>query len=83
MFRILAQLNTLLKSCSTPHSFKEYSGQEISSKFLKVFELIDKFKGERIAIGCTRIKTVDLYYNELTKRYPNRKIFRITKKILH
>jgi hypothetical protein len=78
LFKILAQLNCLLKSCSTPHTFREYIGNEISSKFLKVFELIDSFKEERIAIGCTRIKTVNTYYNELTKRYPNRKIFRIT-----
>jgi hypothetical protein len=77
MFRILAQLNTLLKSCSTPHTFKEYQGTEISSKFLKVFELIDSFD-ERVVIGCTRIKTVNTYYGELIKRYPNRKIFKIT-----
>lgn len=79
MFRILAQLNTLLKACSTPHAFKEYNGNTISSKFLKVFELIDSFN-ERVVIGCTRVKTVDLYYSELLKRYPNRKIFRITGK---
>lgn len=79
MFRILAQLNTLLKACSTPHAFKEYNGNTISSKFLKVFELIDGFN-ERVVIGCTRVKTVDLYYSELLKRYPNRKIFRITGK---
>lgn len=80
MFKILAQLNTLLKACSIPHSFNEYVGSDISSKLLKVFELIDSFGSERVAIGCTRIKTVDLYYYELTKRYPNRKIFRITGK---
>jgi len=79
MFRILAQLNTLLKACSTPHAFKEYNGNTISSKFLKVFELIDGFN-ERVVIGCTRVKTVDLYYSELLKRYPNRKVFRITGK---
>ncbi|WP_205427265.1 helicase-related protein [Clostridium botulinum] len=78
MFKILAQLNTLLKACSTPHTFKEYVGTNISSKIIKVFELIDSFGNERVAIGCTRIKTVNTYYNELIKRYPNRKIFRIT-----
>ncbi|HBJ1650932.1 TPA: methyltransferase [Clostridium botulinum] len=78
MFKILAQLNALLKACSTPHIFKEYCGNKISSKILKVFDLIDSFGHERVAIGCTRIKTVNVYYNELVKRYPNRKIFRIT-----
>lgn len=78
MFRILAQLNTLLKACSIPHSFREYSGNRISSKFLKVFELLENFKDERIAIGCTRIKTVYLYAVELKKRYPDRPLFVIT-----
>jgi hypothetical protein len=67
MFRILAQLNTLLKACSIPHSFKEYKGDSISSKFLKVFELLNDFKSERVAIGCTRIKTVELYATEIKK----------------
>jgi predicted RNA methylase len=78
MFRILAQLNTLLKACSIPHSFKEYKGSEISSKFLKVFELLESFKNERVAIGCTRIKTVNMYAYEIKKHFPDRPLFVIT-----
>jgi hypothetical protein len=78
MFRILAQLNTLLKACSIPHSFKEYKGNKLSSKFLKVFELLDQFKNERVAIGCTRIKTVELYAKEIRRQFPDRKLFIIT-----
>lgn len=78
MFKMLAMLNTLLKACSIPHSFNEYVGEKISSKFIKVFDLLEKFNNERVAIGCTRIKTVNLYANELRKRFPNRKIFVIT-----
>lgn len=78
MFRILAQLNTLLKACSIPHSFKEYNGNKLSSKFLKVFELLDQFKNERVAVGCTRIKTVELYATEIRRQFPDRKLFIIT-----
>ncbi|MCD3319503.1 N-6 DNA methylase [Clostridium botulinum D/C] len=78
LFKILSQLNTLLKACSIPHSFKEYAGCEISSKFIKVFQLLDKFKNERVAIGCLRIKSVDLYATEIKKHFPDRKLFIVT-----
>lgn len=78
MFKILAQLNTLLKSCSTPHKFKEYEGENISSKILKVCDMVKNFKSERVAIGCTRIKTVKVYAHILAEKFPNRKIFVIT-----
>lgn len=76
-FRILAQLNTLLKSCSTPQTFKEYTGGT-PTKFIKTFRLLDKYKNEKVAIGCTRIKTVQLYAQEIRKRYPDRELFIIT-----
>lgn len=78
MFKILAQLNTLLKSCSTPHIFKEYEGEKISTKIKKVVDMVSEFKNERVAIGCTRIKTVNIYANILRKKFTNRKIFVIT-----
>lgn len=78
LFRILAQLNTLLKACSIPHSFKEYNDYRLSSKFSKVFQLLNKFHNECVAIGCIRIKTVKLYENEIKKLFPNRPLFVIT-----
>ena len=77
MFRILAQLNTLLKCCSIPQSFKEYTGGT-PSKFKSSFRLLEKFKDERVAIGCTRIKTVKLYAQQIKMRYPDRPLFIVT-----
>jgi len=77
MFRILAQLNTLLKCCSIPQSFKEYTGGT-PSKFKSTFRLLEKFKNERVAIGCTRIKTVKLYEQQIRMRYPDRPLFIVT-----
>jgi trans-aconitate methyltransferase len=77
MFRILAQLNTLLKCCSIPQTFKEYTGGT-PSKFKSAFRLLEKFKDERVAIGCTRIKTVKLYAQQIRMRYPDRPLFVVT-----
>ena len=78
MFRILAILNTLLKSCSTSHTFKEYEGVEISTKVKTVIDMLKNFENEKVAIGCTRIKTVETYRKEIKKAFPDRKIFVIT-----
>jgi len=75
MFVILQQLNLLLKASDVPHTFREVSAKW-SNKFLKVKTIIDKFPNDRIAIGVTKLQTVEEYrcfFSEL-----NRPLFVIT-----
>lgn len=77
MFDILRQLNLLIKACSIPHTFKEYKGNDVSSKFKKCAKLVEKYN-ERICIGCKYIKTVENLYAYLRSKNPDRPIFIIT-----
>lgn len=78
MLRILNQLTLLLKICACPHTFKEYSSTELSSKYKKVFEMIEKWNNERIVIGVRHVDNVYSYATAIKELYPNRPLFVIT-----
>lgn len=78
MLRILNQLILLLKICACPHNFKEYTSNELSSKYKKVFEMVDRWRDERIVIGVRHVDNVYSYADAITKLYPNRPLFIIT-----
>jgi predicted RNA methylase len=78
MFRALHQLNLLLQACARFHTFKEYEGQNISTKFTKIIKHIGNLSNERIAIGCVTKKSVWEYQRQLQKHFPNRKIIAFT-----
>ena len=78
MMKILQQLILMLKICAAPQIFKEYDSDELPDKFKKIIKLVDKFSGERIAIGVRHIGVAQEYYKELKKEFPSRPIFLIT-----
>ena len=78
MLRILNQLILLLKICACPHTFKEYTSTELSSKYKKVFEMIEKWDNERVAIGVRHVDNVHSYAAAIRELYPNRPLFVIT-----
>lgn len=78
MLKILNQLILLLKICACPHTFKEYKSVELSSKYKKVFEMVEKWNDERIAIGVRHIDNVYSYARAIRDLYPNRPLFIIT-----
>lgn len=78
MLEILQQLNMLIRSCSAPHLFDEYKGKGYSSKFEKVFSMIEKWDNEPVVIGCRFKKTVYSYARYIKMLFPDRKLFVVT-----
>jgi len=75
MLKIIRQIQLLIKSTSTPHLFKEYSSNKLPNKYYKVFDLLNQFKDEKVAIGTVFIDTVNNYYDILKEQFPDRPIF--------
>ncbi len=74
--RIIRMINLLIKSTSTPHLFSEWIGQGLPTKYAKVIKMV-KAKDEKVMIGCVGIDSAQSYYNEISKRFPNREVFYI------
>lgn len=78
MLKLVRQLMLLIKSTSCPHLFKEYGNKEIlPGKYYKVFQLVDRFKNEKIAIGGVFLPTVNDYCKHLRERFPERPLYLI------
>jgi hypothetical protein len=78
MLEIIQQLNMLIRSCSAAHLFKEYTGTGYSSKFKKVFSMLEKWNNEPVVIGCRFKKTVYSYARYIKKLFPGRRLFIVT-----
>ncbi|MCK9198449.1 MAG: N-6 DNA methylase [Bacilli bacterium] len=78
MFRALHQLNLLLQACARFHTFKQYEGNDISTKFKAIIRKIKGLEGQRIAIGCVTKKSVWEYQRQLKKHFPERNIIAFT-----
>ncbi|GAB6989388.1 N-6 DNA methylase [Paenibacillus pini] len=78
MLEIIQQLNMLIRSCSAPHLFREYSGKGYSSKFGKVFSMLKKWNNEPVVIGCRYKKTVYSYAKYIRELFPDRRLFIVT-----
>ena len=78
MLEIIQQLNLLLDICSHPQTYKEYGSIEMPNKYKKVLSMLNKWNGERVAIGCRNIKAVNCYATTIKSKYPDRPLFIIT-----
>lgn len=78
MFRALHQLNLLLQACARFHTFKQYEGNDISTKFKAIIKKAEELKDQRIAIGCVTKKSVWEYQRQLQKHFPDRTIIAFT-----
>ncbi|WP_241660529.1 helicase C-terminal domain-containing protein [Bacillus licheniformis] len=78
LLKIINQLNSLLKACVIPNTFKEYKSSQMPSKARQMLSKLDEWENERIAIGCTHIKTVNIYARYIQERFPGRPLFIIT-----
>lgn len=78
MFRALHQLNLLLQACARFHTFKQYDGSDISTKFKAIIKKAEELKDQRIAIGCVTKKSVWEYQRQLQKHFPDRTIIAFT-----
>lgn len=74
--RIIQQINLLIKACSLPQRFPEFT-DEVPTKFLKVQNLV-KTHQEKVAIGCTTIEAANAYYAFLKRHNTGRLVFLIT-----
>ena len=77
MLKIIRQIQLLIKSTSTPHLFKEYSSSQLPNKYYKIFDLLVKFKNEKVAIGTVFLDTATSYYSKLKELFSERQIFLI------
>lgn len=74
--KIIRQLQTLIAATSYPQKFKEYKG--IGCTKYSFFEKeCERLNNTYLAIGATRKDVVELYYNKLKNKFPNRKIYKI------
>ncbi|WP_145949523.1 SNF2-related protein [Paenibacillus sp. Y412MC10] len=78
MLEILNQLMLMLKVCSIPHTFNEYGSLRYPSKFEKVFELLNRWDGEQVAIGVRHKEAVAAYAQAIRLNFPERPLFVIT-----
>ncbi|MFK3936639.1 DEAD/DEAH box helicase [Alkalihalobacillus sp. NPDC078783] len=78
LLRIINQLNSLLKACVTPNTFKDYTGSGLPSKATKTIDMVRGWNDEIVAIGCTHVKAVNQYASYLRNAFPDRKVFVIT-----
>jgi predicted RNA methylase len=81
MLKIVRQIQMLIKSCSTPQFFKEYNSTKIPGKQLEIYEQIEKYPNEKIAVGTIFKHSVNLYYNKIRELHPDRQVFLIEGKI--
>ena len=72
--RMVRQMQLLIDATSMPQLFKEYDSTVVPNKALTIFDEVDNYEG-KIAIGCTSLKAVEWYKNELEYRYPMRPLF--------
>lgn len=77
MLRIIRQIQLLIKATSTPHQFKEYKGSKLPNKYHKIFNLIEQWSYEKVAIGTVFLDTAEDYYLKLNRMFPDRQIFLI------
>ncbi|GAA0854441.1 DEAD/DEAH box helicase family protein [Paenibacillus glucanolyticus] len=78
MLQILNQLTLMLKVCSIPHTFKEYEGNALPSKFDTVFQLLKKWNKDYVAIGVRHKKAAFAYEKAIRAMFPHRPVFVIT-----
>lgn len=78
MLRLIRQIQLLIKSTSTPHLFVEYAGgKELPHKYYKIFDLLNLWENEKVAIGTVYKEAGQDYYSKITAKYPNRQVFYI------
>lgn len=75
MLRIIRQLQLLIKACTVPFEFPNYSRKNITPKAQYIIDFLNKKDNQKVAIGCT-FKSALSYYNELIFTYcPFRPVF--------
>ncbi len=78
LLRIIQQLNSLLKACVTPNIFKDYYSSQTPSKAIEMVNMLHEWDNEHVVIGCTHIKTVNMYASYIKNKFPERPLFIIT-----
>jgi len=75
VLRLINQLLTLLRICAAPQTFDEYESFESPAKFVKVMELLQEHKEQRIAIGVRHIPVMSAYETVIREQFPDRPLF--------
>ncbi|MFY0397893.1 DEAD/DEAH box helicase [Bacillus sp. YIM B13449] len=78
LLMIINQLNSLLKACVLPNSFKEHSANVMPSKAIETINLLKEWQHDKVAIGCTHVEAVNRYASYIKDHFPDRPVFVIT-----
>jgi hypothetical protein len=75
--KIMQQMKLMIRSCSTPHLFGEWSGMNECTKGAQIVSLLEspKMVNDIVAIGVTSLRALDYYRMFLGNKYPNREQF--------
>lgn len=73
-FRMVRQIQLLIRSCSTPNYMKGYYGETYCSKALKIGKLVRRMKG-LVAIGCTSRESLRMYEDFMYEHFAERPLF--------
>lgn len=74
--RIIRMINLLIKSTSTPHLMDEWIGEGLPTKISKVVDMVSE-RDCQILVGCVGIPATKEYFNSISEKFPNRKVFYI------
>lgn len=74
--KIRRQIELLIKSCSVPQKFPQYTGDIYPAKAKYIGKLV-KNTPDKVAIGCTNLEALDVYVEYIEKIFPFRPVFRI------
>lgn len=72
--RMMRQIKLLIKACSIPNSFHNYSGNPIPSKVNYIDDMLRYMHG-KVAVGCTTLKTLEMYRDYYIEHFPDRQLF--------
>lgn len=73
--RLMRQIQLLIRACSTPHLIDGYYGDPYPSKVSHIGDMIRNDIPGKVAIGCTGLKTLEMYREYIVREFPDRPVF--------
>lgn len=75
--RLVRQLMLLIRACSIPQAFKEYTGDGTPTKMQTILDMVSTLN-EPVLIGVTMRDALTRYAQALRDRFPNRPLFLVS-----
>lgn len=76
--RLVRQLMLLIRACSIPQAFKEYTGDGTPTKMQAILDMVAALNDEPVLIGVTMKDALTRYTEALRDRFPSRPLFLVS-----